>query len=716
MAGTESDILNLLEKKPDGLEFAEVFEHLDRGDSALSQRGVRNLLNQMVKEGKLFKEKKRRTKGRGAPPYVYLHPEKVPRQLDLFKDIPGIDSERSKVTSRAKVDEEQLDPAERKRQDEARSVLKRIAQSHISSESHASAIINIAPKLAEENPVNLVLEMVKWAVKNLNQLGDDIERKWRLGQTEDVRKLSARLEERLLWTRSYFQRFWRLDRSVDEIPGILDLPAQARYFYRNGKRATLDEQKAEKRLKEKIVGNKFISERVPRANQHKAAAGTDASVADLFLAHNPGSFIPPDPVIVTSSAAAMVVNNNNGIPDQYLDFDIFPDQLRGYEDYDAAVNGLLLSPELMRPSGAADFKHSRMAAMELRQYDEDFRICTKNVNWRPQGTIPGDSQAKPTLMFRDGRVFPVVHRLNFYEADTLYGQIVRNQIEKFTDVIHNTRSTPRGEIIYGAAVKNPELSWLAPIVFWYLHTHPVTGEKDVDVDEVYRVPFADTAVSHLLFVGVAKQSKNFAPDQLLTTCSVIRRFSDIALVDTSLPAVILKDDKLELVAEDQSSDWSEFICQRIQKKNENYEENILDISDYEPFIYACAKVGVLMCYAAPASAYESIVQSESGGAAHFLIPRLEVAIDVEGKQNTSIYEKNLEKMLSWLVAENWERDGSHTQSAFDTGNGAGGLPILIPNVIYHAHEAATFARDKLSQEVQDEIKSLIAELRKRGEK
>ncbi|NER07049.1 MAG: hypothetical protein F6K17_32930, partial [Okeania sp. SIO3C4] len=130
MAGTESDILNLLEKKPDGLEFAEVFEHLDRGNGLLSKRGVRNLLNQMVKEGKLFKEKKRRTKGRGAPPYVYLHPEKVPRQLDLFKDIPGIDSERSKVTSRAEVDREQLNPAEKERQDEARSVLERIAQSH----------------------------------------------------------------------------------------------------------------------------------------------------------------------------------------------------------------------------------------------------------------------------------------------------------------------------------------------------------------------------------------------------------------------------------------------------------------------------------------------------------------------------------------------------------------------------------------------------------
>ena len=46
-------ILELLVQKPEGLEVEEVLQHLAAGDSGVSPRGVRNLLNRLVKEGKL---------------------------------------------------------------------------------------------------------------------------------------------------------------------------------------------------------------------------------------------------------------------------------------------------------------------------------------------------------------------------------------------------------------------------------------------------------------------------------------------------------------------------------------------------------------------------------------------------------------------------------------------------------------------------------------
>lgn len=58
-----------------------------------------------------------------------------------------------------------------------------------------------------------------------------------------------------------------------------------------------------------------------------------------------------------------------------------------------------------------------------------------------------------------------------------------------------------------------------------------------------------------------------------------------------------------------------------------------------------------------------------------------------------------------------EMDRAHTQSAFDTGREQG-LPVLVPDVVVYAHEAATFARSKLSEEVQDELRARISELRK----
>jgi hypothetical protein len=705
-------IIELLAQKPDGLEVDEIIHHLSAEDNNVSPRGIRNLINRLAKEGRLIKRKRHGTK-RGKPPQAYFHPDNLPQQTSIFENISGVDTQRSHSISRTEIEKAELDPKELESQNQARSVLERIAANHLHSEAYGKAIIDIAPQLANENPVDLLVEMACWVVKDLNELGDKIQQKWQLGETEEVKKLAARLNERLIWTKNYLQRFWRLDRSVDEIPGILDLPAQPKNFFQNGARAELNKEAAREKLLHRILGKKLIEEQVPPANQHKAAVGTDASIANIFLNHTSGSFIPPDPVVVTTSAAAMVVDDNNPKLQQYQDFDIFPDKLREYEDYNAAQHGLVLSPEVMRPLGAEGFKRSQIVAMELRQYNQDFRVSTRSADWRPVGNVPElGINPKPTLIFRDGRIFPVVHRINFYEADNLYGQIVRNQIEKFADVIHNTLSSPMGEITYGAVVKNPELSWLAPLVFWYLHIHEIKAEGRVLVnsDDVYKAPFADTAVSHLLFLGMAKQSENFTQEKHFVSCRVLRRFSDIAFVDTSLPVIISENSHSRLVDEDDIDDWLSFISQRIVNKQEKYEHNILDESDYAPFIYICHKVGVLMCYAAPTSAYEMIVKSDSGGG-HFLIPRLEVAINLEKKFDS--YQKNLDKMLSWLAAGHWELDRGHTQSGFDIGETQNNFPVLLPDVTLYADETARFARDKLSEEIEDEIRSLVTELKRR---
>ncbi len=119
-----------------------------------------------------------------------------------------------------------------------------------------------------------------------------------------------------------------------------------------------------------------------------------------------------------------------------------------------------------------------------------------------------------------------------------------------------------------------------------------------------------------------------------------------------------------------------------------------------------------MCYAASTSAYQQLVSGSNEGA-HFLIPRLEVAINMADPGQE---EGALEGMLSWLATDGWDLDRLHTQSSFDTGDREGQLPILVPDVTLLAHETVTFARDKLSEEVQDEIRRLIFELRKRFEK
>jgi hypothetical protein len=727
------DIINLLAEEPRGLEVNEIIERIGAGDGIISPRGVRNLLTKLEKEGKVVK-RKRWGKKPGAPPQAYFHPNHVPRQLDFLEELLGV---KSQIIPKSEIERESIeDPVELNSLQGAHNVLENmnrppstvletIAASHVEQHNYAQAIITVAPKLAEENPIDLLLRMADWTVNNLNRLADQI--RAMDCQDKHFNEKVGELEMRITRTRNYFHRFWRLDYPIDgkSGPSILEIPPRAKHFVNEGHRARFNEEKARQHLQHRVRGNRVIETSTVRADLYRAAAGSDASVADIYLEHAQGSFIPPDPVVVTTAAAALKAREKNGQADyDYQDFDIFPDQLRAYADHMAAERGLVISPALRQLLPEEDFKHTRMAAMELRQYTEDLQIVTGGAGWRPFGGSPLLGVVpKPRIIFRDGRVFPLVHRIKDFEDDGLYGRIVRNQIEKFKQVFHNTVLGSDVDIVYASAVKNPELSWLAPLVFWYLYTEQIQVKGKVAVnseDRVYRPPFADTAVSHLLFLGLAKHLGDFAQDKLFISCRALRRFSDIAIDDDAMIPVhdereaLSGSSLMKRVDDNEKEDWEEYIRQRIdlKRRQSRFAGSSLDLDDYRNFIYLCTNTGVSMCYTATTTAYAQLVSETSEGG-HFLIPRLEVAIDMKNPRQE---EKALFGMLSWLASGGWDLDNHHTQSGFDTGEREDQLPILVPDVTLLAHETVTFARDKLGEEVQDEIRRLIVELRKRFEK
>jgi hypothetical protein len=105
--------------------------------------------------------------------------------------------------------------------------------------------------------------------------------------------------------------------------------------------------------------------------------------------------------------------------------------------------------------------------MELRQYTEDIRVVLRQARWRPVGqSVALGIIPKITLLIRDGRLFPLVHRIQDYESDGLYGSIVRREIEAFSYVVHNTLSGPGGVVW----CRRQSPSYLAgSLVLWYLH-------------------------------------------------------------------------------------------------------------------------------------------------------------------------------------------------------------------------------------------------------
>lgn len=665
---------------------------------------LQDTLNQLLAEGKVEKRPCPEHKGH----FCFNLPGQGISQMYLF-DL-QISRDEIEREERSGLDLWQSDETERERV--TASIMEEIARSNALEENYARLVHDIAPDLADKNPVDLILKIAEWVVNDLNGLAAKI-RKTGSGAQSEIQRLTRELGFRRSKAENFFQRLWRLDRSIASIKGILDIPTVPQMI--RGDKVRLDKDAAKHRLKERIIGNKVVEIITAPENPHKAAVGTDASVGEVMVAHTRGSFIPPTPATLFVSAGAMrVLDRQNAL--SYWDYDLNPRELQGYKDLDAAIEGLLISP-LLRREVITDFRHLRSAAMELRQYAEELRIVQQKSKWHPISGVP-EIQHPPAikLLIRDGRIFPLVHRLDDYDGasapdDILYGEVVRREIRTFQQVFHNTAGNGHFGAIYGGAVKSPEYSWLAMITFWYLHVEK--RHRDL-VDAFYRPPLNDQAVTHLLFWGLAEAKRDQAfsnSRNSFVTFRVLRRFSDIAFFPHPRPLTDNEGKVERTVQENNIEDWLAYIKQHISEANQRYYQHkrgipaLTTIAEYDPFLYLCHRAGVAMFYAAPVRMYETTLRDRS----HFFTPRWEVAVDLTRDINSEI-DRCIGGLMAWLV----EQDGlvpdeSHAVGGFEEVTE--GLPLFIPNVVMEAHRAVGYGRNRHKMDVQDELQKLVADIR-----
>ncbi|GIK72718.1 hypothetical protein [Caldilinea sp.] len=688
-----------------GLSVRDLQLQLRARDLIVADHRLRGALNQLLDEGKI--EKRPWPERRGN--VCFNLPGQGILQTSLF-DL-QISRDEIEREERSGLDLWQRDEAERERA--TASVMEEIARSHALEENYAKLVHDIASVLADENPVDLILEIADWVIKDLNDLAEKIGAAGSGAQSE-IQRLTRELGFRRSKAESFFQRLWRLDRSIRSAKGILDIPTVPQML--RGSKIRFDKEAAKRRLQERIVGNKVIEIITAPENIHKAVVGTDASVGDVMVAHARGSFIPPTPATLFVAAGAMrVLDRSSAL--SYWDYDLDPRELRQYKDLDAAVEGLLISPHLRREV-ITDFRHLRSAAMELRQYAEELRIVLQQSKWHPISGVP-EIQHPPTvtLLIRDGRIFPLVHRLDDYDGasapdDILYGEVVRREIRTFQRVFHNTAGNGRLGAIYGGAVKSPEYSWLAMITFWYLHIKQ--GHPDL-VDAFYRPPLNDQAVTHLLFWGLAESKPDQAfgdPRNSFVTFRALRRFSDIAFFPHPRPLTDDSGKVVRTVQEDNIDDWLAYIQQHINEANQRYDQHkrgipaLTTIDDYKPFLDLCHRAGVAMFYAAPARMYRATLSDR----AHFFTPRWEIAVDLTNKDIGEEIKRRLEGLMAWLVEQDGlVADESHAVGGFEEV--AEGLPLFIPNVVMEAHRAVGYGRERHAMDVQDDLQKLVTDIR-----
>lgn len=695
------DILEALGDREVGLTQDDIHRALILQGTDEDPARIRTLLNEMTERGKL---EDRRDPNRPGVRLFNLPGRGIDAPLFVVKHRDEIEREE-----RTSLDLWQEDEAERERL--TVSVMEEIARGHAMEEGYAREVREVAPLLANENPVRLLIELAEWVAEDLNDLAEKARQKKGL---DEGQQLIRELGFRRVKAEGFLQRLWRFDRSVEGWPGILDIPTVSQML--NGGRVRLDREKACKRLKERVLGERVIEVIPTLPSRHKAVVGTDASVGDIHLKHERGSFIPPTPATLFVSAAALrVVGEKKGL--DYFDYDLDPRELDRYRDVDAAIRGFLIAPHLRREA-ITDFRHLRSAAMELRQYREELRVVLGDSTWRPIGGVPElRSPPRVSLLIRDGRIFPLVHRLDDYDGasapdDVLYGEVVRQEINTFHKVFHQTAGLASSGPVYAGAVKSPEYSWLAMLVFWYIR---VKRGDVVPSDAFYRPPLSDQAVVHLLFWGLAESRREVVedPQNVFATFRVIRRFSDIAFFPH--PPLLVDGQHVRPVDEDEWGDWLEYIRQHIKEASNRYHLHqrgvpaLDDEEEYRPFLDLCLRAGVAMFYCAPARMYGATLRSGS----HFLMPRWEIALDVSRKERVrEEAERRLSALCSWLtVSDGLVVDESHAAGGFEDVRE--GLPLFVPNVVMEAHKAVDYARDRHATDVQDELLRLVAEIRNR---
>jgi hypothetical protein len=258
---------------------------------------------------------------------------------------------------------------------------------------------------------------------------------------------------------------------------------------------------------------------------------------------------------------------------------------------------------------------------------------------------------------------------------------------------------------YAGVVKSPDLSWLAPLVFYVLYRMDLGDSEGgvIDEDDIYKPPFSDTVVSHLLFHGLALEEEGDLSDRMFITCRAVRNYSDIAMMASGRSAPFLREEE-RLVDENRVEDWMRYFTGRAHQKEKDGNYTI-DPDQYDALAHLCGRASTSMFYSITGRMYEPLTGEKEGG--HFMIPRLEVAFPRGG----DVAERSaVDSLLSWLAEpRSWDIDSFHTRDRDDDDRNS--FFVAVPDVIKEAHRAVTQARDMLDSKMRRRMRRLIERLR-----
>lgn len=557
------------------------------------------------------------------------------------------------------------------------------------------AVEEVAEELADEDPKGLFLGMADWAAERARQL----EAAYLNAVTPQERH---RLLDRLKQLGEFVDRVFRQVLNIDRYTFRINARALERDSLSGSPERGEDllvyhRDRVERLLKSYVFGDKFVEvETVPIDNEVYSIASTDASVQELPLwqevpSLSPGFWATREVHAITTSAASLQIPAPRGQPSPPLfDFDVDPRQLKEYDRCRAMLEGRLLPSDIMHQLGPDKWERSKFAAMNIRQYDHDQKVLSGKAAWRREdlahATLRSLRMRIPTVIFHDGRLFPLEHRIDNIEDPSLYGDFVRSSVEGLVSLAKRPE-VEKGRIVVTGVVKTLVLPVFSPLILWYLHTKKPNA---VGETTVLSTPYPDPSLLQPILKAKARK-EGFADGKFVVTCRVLRRFATLA--GKALERARLTGSEFGPFSPAEWEQWFEDVYL-------SHEETELAPHQYENFIYASGHIGVLDFFLHPA---DGRLQPP------YTMPRYEILVSSRERTDFVIEteRERLRRVLQALAPRSsLAEDPRHEDSPH---------PLIVPAVLVEADRASSLVSEAFRRAFIAAVWELYQEVKKKSQ-
>ncbi|MBD0383272.1 hypothetical protein [Paenibacillus sedimenti] len=445
----EASIIRYLRwKMPVGAPIREVWETLSRandpehfpfgiGDN-ITLQAYHRIFTKMISRGKIEETENADTTIRFYKPTPYLIPENSMTLNDINENLLSLTAPEALAKY---IDA--LDYFER---------------------NQSEALHKAAEALLEEEPVQLVLEMLQDEVRKLNETLDDFND----AETRDD-SVETELEQR-------HKRLSTIVHSYYGIPvSILDTQDLNRLM-KNRTTIKPNWNKVKDTLKKRVFGDRCIyqvdvSDFLQSDDAKKlTVSGSDGSMhAGLVRGVTAQAYSEDDnnSVLTFNNSIAYVSIAENNQPNEYeFPYHGVPMTRAALEE--PSNRGMVLSPSWFPELEQSEYEHMKKSALDVIQYRIDERIITGTARALGSDSSRGAGKLLPRsqVHFRDGSVVPQERELNHYERLDSYGEMSQEGIRLSHNILRIVKES--SSTVFAGTVKSTQLKAFSELLNWYI--------------------------------------------------------------------------------------------------------------------------------------------------------------------------------------------------------------------------------------------------------